>query len=254
MTTHTIAITTNSGTLITKAQKLATTLNLPFVNDFTTQYDYLLLVTPDYIGLQDTQQRFKPIYVDFLAKKITLRRKQASFKKEPMAQALGLRKKSALPPFLIDATAGLGQDSFILASLGLEVTMLERSPILHILLEDGLNRAQQDLLVAPIIGRMHLVKADAITYLANCEPDLIYLDPMFSERKKSALNCKEMQYLQAVVGQDFDANQLLKTALACAHKRVVIKRPRLATPLVETKPTYSLTGSSCRFDVYVIGS
>jgi 16S rRNA (guanine1516-N2)-methyltransferase len=218
--------------------------------------DYQLLQTPDHLGLQDTQKRFNPIFVDFSAKKIAHRSKKATLKNEPLAKALGLHKKWQTKPTLIDATAGLGQDSFILASLGIEVLMLERSPVLYALLEDGLNRARKDPLIAPIMERMQLIQTDAIHYLAslalNQRPDLIYLDPMFSARKKTALNCKEMQCLQTIVGEDIDANQLLKTALTCAKKRVVIKRPRLANPLEKTKPTYCLIGSSCRFDVYIL--
>lgn len=193
------------------------------------------------------------IRIDFLSKKITHRRKQISLKNESLAKALGLKKKTD-KPYIIDATAGLAQDSFILACLGFEVTLLERSPIIHALLLDAFARAKQDASLIPVINRLHLVHADAIQYLTslNPRPDIVYLDPMFPERKKSALNKKEMRMLQTIVGEDSDSNQLLQSALACALRRVVVKRPLLAEPLTGLEPSYCLKGSSNRFDIYII--
>ena len=103
--------------------------------------------------------------------------------------------------------------------------------------------------------RLHLIQSDAIFYLKNLEisarPDIIYLDPMFPERSKTALVKKEMRIFQDIVGDDNDADLLLKTALACASQRVVVKRPRLAKPLADIEPNNYLKGSSSRFDVYI---
>lgn len=249
-----IAIKT-APNLLKTAQSLAEQLRLPFASD-KDDSDYWLWVTPEHLCIQDAAERFKPFFVDFLAEKITFRRKQATVKTEPLAQALGVKKQSDPRPSVIDATAGLAQDSFILASLGFEITLLERSPLIHALLSDGIARATQDETLAPIMQRLQLIHADAISYLANLNerPDIIYLDPMFPERKKSALSSKAMQLLQPLVGKDPDANQLVKIALACAKKRVVVKRPRLAEPLANLEPSYSLTGSSSRFDIYIIGT
>lgn len=202
------------------------------------------------------------IHIDFLSKKITHRREHTSLKKETLAKAMGLKgPKDALTlrnlPRIIDATAGFAQDSFILASLGFEITLLERSTTIYTLLTAAMTQAKQDPNVEPIINRMHLIQTDSIQYLASLKskekPNIIYLDPMFPERKKSALNKKEMRFLHETVGDDPDADQLLRIALACATERVVVKRPRLALPLADLKPTYCLAGSSSRFDIYLRG-
>jgi 16S rRNA (guanine1516-N2)-methyltransferase len=154
----------------------------------------------------------------------------------------------------VDATAGLGRDSFILASLGFKVRLIERSPIIHALLNDGLQRGLADPALAPIIKNMELIHADAILWLNETieKPDIIYLDPMFPDRKKSALSKLDMRIFHDIAGDDVDADQLLSTALACAARRVVVKRPRLAEELAGIKPAFALTGSSSRFDTYII--
>src|SRR5690606_5526316 len=102
---------------------------------------------------------------------------------------------------ILDATAGWGRDSFILASLGFEVTMIERSPIVAVLLKDALKRAANN----EACKRMHLIQDDAVHYLQPLaeknRPDVIYLDPMFPARKKSALVKKEMALLQTLLDE-----------------------------------------------------
>lgn len=237
------------------ANALARRLNLPLASSRQEICDYLLIVTPDYIGLQKTAATSSPLYVDFLRGKINYRAQHASIKNELLARAMGLKGKTH--PSIVDATGGLAGDSFTLASLGFEVTLLERSPIIHTLVADGIQRAQKDPRIASSVNRMHLVRADAMTWLqdlkAQNRPDIIYLDPMFPERKKSALPKQKMLILHDIVGEDNDAEALLKAALACAQKRVVVKRPRLADILaISPVPSFSLTGSSSRFDVYLL--
>lgn len=200
-------------------------------------------------------QSLDPLYIDFLSGKMTYRRQHASLRKELLARAMGL--KGNLQPKIVDATAGLGRDSFILACLGFEVTLLERSAVIHAELEDAIQRALQDSLASPIIQRLHLIKTDAITWMENCpvseRPTIIYLDPMFPERSKSALVKKEMRLFHDIVGDDPDADALLPAALACTTQRVVVKRPRLAASLMDLAPSFSMKGSSSRFDIYLKG-
>lgn len=244
--THHVSVTASEPDLEPEARQLAEKLGLPF----SVQAAFLLILTPNYLGLQKKGSAAHPLFVDFLSSELTRRRKQATVRKELLARALGL--KSNLQPKIIDATTGLARDSFILASLGFEVTMLERSPIICALLEDGLKRAKLDEKVASIISRLHLVQTDAVQWLKNNEAvDLIYLDPMFPERRKSALVKKNMQIFQDFLDQEDDSEKLLETALTCATSRVVVKRPRLAAPIAGKLPSYSLSGSSSRFDVYV---
>lgn len=193
-------------------------------------------------------------HIDFTAGALQYRKKQVSLRKEALARALGLKTKA--PKKIIDATAGAGRDSFILACLGFEVTLLERSPVIFDLLNQAIEHAKSQPDLQPILEKMHLQKADAIHWLAaldkNALPDIIYLDPMFPPRKKSAAVKKTMQQLHALVGEDNDADHLLQTALSCANERVVVKRSRLAKPLAALKPNLSLIGKSSRFDIYLI--
>ncbi|HLB57500.1 MAG TPA: class I SAM-dependent methyltransferase [Gammaproteobacteria bacterium] len=242
----TIAVFTSHVGLQSDAKQLARELQLPFIAEKTSDYEYLLILTPAYLALQKAKS--KPLYVDFLSKKMQYRRQQMSLRKEALARALGLKKQTA--SWIVDATAGLARDSFILASLGFEVTLLERSPLIHALIADGIRRASKD----SAVQRLHLIQADAIDWLTHLKnkPDIIYLDPMFPERKKSALSKQDMRIFHDVIGDDTDANDLLKTALACAKERVVVKRSRLAPALLGPLPHFSQCGRSSRFDVYLL--
>ena len=232
--------------------KLAQLLQLPLCAS-TQDWDYWLFFYEGRLSLQKQGEKSLPLCVDFSSEQITYRRKQTSLKKESLARALGLKGNTAT--HIIDATAGLGRDSFILASLGFEITLLERSPIMAALLADGLQRALQDPEVAPIAQRMRLIPLSGIEFLPEINPkerpSHIYVDPMFPERSKSALVKKEMRLLHDLIGQDPDADALLEAALACATERVVVKRPRLAEPLGTMKPSFQMQGSSSRFDVYL---
>jgi len=106
-----------------------------------------------------------------------------------------------------------------------------------------------------ILGRMHLVRSDAIEYLSRTlqadAPDVIYLDPMFPERRKSAAVKKEMQLFHQLIGTNMDAEQLFESALSGACERVVVKRPRTAPALAHRSPSYSLEGKRNRYDIYL---
>ena len=214
--------------------------------------DLLVLV------LTDTQLELRKIdepklgavAVDFVTGAAAHRRKFGGGKGQTIAKAIGLKGKSGLS--VIDATAGLGRDAFVFASLGCQVTLVERSPVVAALLQDGLLRAYQD----PEIGawmqmNMQLQFESGIDWLASAKADVVYLDPMFPHKKKSALVKKEMRVFQHLVGPDLDADALLAPALAAAQYRVVVKRPDYAPWLADRKPTLALTTKNNRFDIYV---
>lgn len=250
-----IAVSTTFSSLINEGKTLANSLGLPFSQD-ESGYDYLLLLTPEFLGLQKTGTKSLPLYVDFGSDEMNHRRKKTSLKKEFLARALGLKQrlKNNTHPIIVDATAGLGRDSFILASLGFEVHLLEREKLVHALLADGIARGLKNPEIADIIQRMHLVESDAVEWLKKSKkPDLIYLDPMFPERRKTALVKKNMQYFQDIIGKEENTEILFQTALTCAKQRVVIKRPRLSESLSGPAPNFSLAGSSSRFDIYLTG-
>jgi len=194
------------------------------------------------------------ILVDFASGAATYRRKFGGGKSEGIAKAVGLHKKAGLT--VVDATAGLGRDAFVLASLGAHVTLVERNPAVVALLQDGLRRAALDPLLADWLpARMQLVHASAHQALRDLPaPDVVFLDPMFPAREKSAAVKKEMAAFHQVVGTDDDADALLPLALALAQKRVVVKRPGYAEFLNLQKPSMSIVGKNNRFDVYVIAA
>ena len=231
------------------AKKLARELKLKLVSKDIHDYPLLLVVTESRLELQATGTKTPgPIYVDFLKGTLAHRRLFGGGRSQLIAQAVEL--KSHAYPTVLDLTAGLGRDAFVLANLGCDVTMLERHPIIAALLKDGLERAQTAEWFQAL--KLKLIETDAQRYLHTLEKsfDVIYLDPMYPARKKSALVKKELRLLRDVVGADEDTQQLLNLALKKAKHRVVVKRPRLAPPLDGQIRNITYTGKSSRFDVY----
>ena len=199
------------------------------------------------LELHTLSGEFNPLYIDFVAGKAAHRRQQPG--KELLAKAVGFR--ATTPPTIIDATAGLGQDAFVLASLGCSVILIERCEMLHALLADALERAHQHPDTAAIAARMQLHYGSAQEWLPQFMADVVYLDPMYPSRDKTALVKKEMRILRDLVGDNEDASEVLAIARGSAQKRVVVKRPRLGEYLAEQKPDFCYTSKQCRFDVYV---
>jgi|TARA_E500000178_G_C16923297_1_gene708255 16S rRNA (guanine1516-N2)-methyltransferase len=192
------------------------------------------------------------INVDFVTGAVAHRRKFGGGKGQSIAKAVGLNKGAT--PVVLDATAGLGRDGFVLASLGCKVILHERHPVVAALLYDGLQRAYNDSEIGPWMQQnMSLIFGSSHTLLAQCDsmPDVVYLDPMFPHREKSALVKKEMRVFQELVGGDTDADDLLDFAYPLASKRVVVKRPDYAPFLNDKTPSMQIKTKKNRFDVYV---
>ena len=191
------------------------------------------------------------VRVDFVEGAVAHRRLFGGGTGQMIAKAVGVQP--GVRPQVLDATAGLGRDAFVLASLGCSMTLIERQPLIAALLEDGLARARQSAEVAPIAAQMRLLQGNAIELLSawtDEAPQVIYLDPMFPHRDKSALVKKEMRLFRPLVGDDLDAPALLAAALSLASHRVVVKRPRKAPCIEGAKPSYVLEGKSSRYDIY----
>ena len=240
------------------AELLAAKLQLPLQRG-SADYDFLLTLADSGLSLVPSASLgYGPISCDFATGANNHRRRFGGGNGQSIAKAVGVSGK--FHPTVLDLTAGLGADGFVLASLGCAVTLVERNPIVHSLLADGLARAiacgEKDDALAEIINRIVLVEADSSHYLNNLDssnsPDVVYLDPMFPLRKKSAKVKKEMQAFHSIVGSDADADSLLVMALSVARHRVVVKRPAGAPYLGEAKPSYSLEGKSTRFDIYAL--
>lgn len=251
-----IRITCSHPPLASEAQLYATQLGVS-VNAPLDDARYQLGFDEQGVSLTPTDKKLHgPVKVDFVGGKTAHRRLFGGGKNQLLAKAVGI--KNGAYPRILDATAGLGQDAFVLAGLGCEVTLLERSPIVFALLADGFQRAKtaalDDAPLERILKRMQFRQADSIAYLnalsgQACE--VVYLDPMFPERQKAAAVNKSMQAFHLLLGGDLDGAALLALALEKTIYRVVVKRPRLAPRLEGCTPTYSLTGKSVRFDIYV---
>ncbi len=223
---------------------------------FLRQHPELALVL-DQDGLSLTAQGMK-MQPDWCAE--IPRLKRASIKSEMIARACQLSEQ----PSLIDATAGLGHDSLLMARLGAQVTLVERHPILFVLLQEAKRQAAVDAFLQPIVERIELVFADSAGYLVEQAiqkhyVDVVYLDPMFPQRdqnqkaaKKQAQVKKQMQLLHLLLPEEGEmdlGDHLLDLARQVA-KRVVVKRPRLAVFLADTPPDHQWQGDACRFDAY----
>ena len=193
-----------------------------------------------------------PVFIDFVSGKTAYRRKYGHAGGEAISKAVGIKK--AHRPNIIDAAAGWGRDAFVLATMGCRVHMIERSEIVAKLLEDGLRRAKQDETIGTMVNEnLSFAHGDSQNELLHTpfEPEVIYFDPMFPQKGKSALVKKEMRTLQNIVGPDEDAEELLNLALTIATKRVVVKRPAYADFLTESNPDTSIKTKKHRFDIYL---
>lgn len=255
---HRVAVLPESEQFTRSAMRLSELLGLPILatgdNAEINKYPVVLWVGAAGLGLKQTGKNSpNPVQVDFLEGSMAYRNRNKANARELIVKAVGVKQNQDLK--VLDATAGLGRDAFILAAFGCDVQLLERSPIIFLLLQDGMRRAEGDPDIAPIVARMRVLQVEALSYLNRLvvdqnTPDVIYLDPMFPGRLKSAKVKKEMQVLQLLLTDNPDDQALLKTAIDIAKKRVVVKRPRLADFLHNCTPSFSITGRSSRFDVY----
>lgn len=265
-----------------RAAELAAELYLPHVLEEPSDegaaaatFDAFLAVTPARLEVQFPGARgLRPLFVDFAGGRFGYSRRSGGARL--LLQAIGCRSGR---PSVLDATAGLGRDLFVMAHHGCRVFGVERSPVLFALLRDGLKRAALDADIRRRIpDPVRLIHADARDVLCaivsaahvqaarddSCSvrggeegsrasldaPDVVYLDPMYPAAPKSALSKIEMRLLRSIVGNDADANELMDPARAAARKRVVVKRHRRAAPLAP-RPSYQLSDKSTRYDIYL---
>ena len=214
---------------------------------------HLALTRPDGVSL----------CLDFTAGKARHRVNEAGQGAQALGKALGIsafRKKHGFLPIVVDATGGLGQDAWAMSSLGCKVIVLERHPIVHALLANALERANEDEFSQDIANRITLLNIDAITWLSDNnhsdQGQAIYLDPMYPSRKQKADSKKGMQFLHALLGPPAtdESTQLLRSALAYQAHRVVVKRPKGAENLAGTEQwsgqRTTIQSANTRYDIY----
>lgn len=164
------------------------------------------------------------------------------------------RLKGIEEPTLVDATAGLGQDSLLLAAAGFSVTLIECNPVIAAMLVDAIERARRDPELADAAGRMQVIEGNSLKVLRDLSmpPDVVYLDPMFPGRSKSAAVKKKFQLLHRLEMPCEDEMALLEAARAAHPRKIVIKRPVKGPHLAGVKPDYTLRGKAVRYDCIVM--
>ena len=250
----TVVIVLSSPDYTRESEALAARLGCPLTDTPSPEVDFYLEYSQDRLQLRPSGKNAPgPVFVDFVGGKVAHRLRQGEGRRSPLARAVGM--KPGFTPRVLDATAGLGRDAFVLATLGCEVRMVEQSPVVHALLEDGLRRAREAGELADIIGRLSLVQGNALPLLAALPPDeypdSVYLDPMYPHKGKAALAKKEMQSLQRLLGQDTQGAELLQLARRRARRRVAVKRPARAGFLGGQRPDFQVKGVKTRYDIYL---
>lgn len=242
------------------AAGLARRLGLPLLASGSSPldcdaHDALLIVDGRALRLQRTGRGAPgPVAVDFGSAGMRHRRHAGA--RELLGRAVGQGGNKSLR--VLDATAGLGTDAFVLADQGSEVVLCEREPVIAELLRSGLQVAacSGDPWLINVSQRMSLCPGDARALAPEHLQgvDVIYLDPMFPPRRKSAAVRKEMALFHTLLAHAIDpqdANALLFWALRQDAARVVVKRPAKAPCLAAREPSHSISGKAVRYDVYV---
>lgn len=201
------------------------------------------------LALWDPADRAAPLSVDFLGGRQGYRLAAERVRHERLIKALGRPKR--MPARVLDLTAGLGRDAALMAAAGFPVTLLERQPVLHALLADGLTRAQGTSLAANLtllpIGEAGTVDLPEGPWHA------VYLDPMFPARDKSAAVKRDLQWLQRLCPYPDDEEEAALLALARRQDtdKVIVKRPKRAPDLAGLAPHHRIEGKTVRFDIYI---
>ena len=198
--------------------------------------------------LEDSFSRQHPLRVDFSQPEFLNRLRGAGRKTELVARAV----KAGAGVQVLDCTAGLARDAFVMAYLGCEVTLVERSRVVSTLLRDGLKRARKVPELSSAANRIELTNVDSLVLIAqaNREYDVIYIDPMFPEKSGTAAVRGPMQHLQRFIGPDEDAMELLLVALQAGCRRVVLKRPPHGEWLSPIQPTHIFKNKNSRYEVF----
>ena len=225
-----------------KAEALSGKLNIE-IGDEPVDEAYLML-SGDGLMLCRGELSLKADFTEMLP-----RLKQSNLEKEMLVKAA--RVKGAAEPLVLDATAGFGEDSLLLAAAGFRVLMFEKDPIIAALLSDALERAKAVPELREIAGRMELRCEDSISGMEGIDADVIYLDPMFPERKKSAAVKKKFQLIHDLEKPCENEEELLRAAINAHPKKIVIKRPAKGAYLAGVKPSHSYEGKAVRYDCLV---
>jgi 16S rRNA (guanine1516-N2)-methyltransferase len=226
-----------------KAENLAGLLQIPVNPKNPQAFSFCLELSLEGLRLVDSQKRV--LKIDFLKDHLNYQRKGTRGKNELLAKALGYSKGARK---VLDLSTGLGIDAVFMTQLGFQVTSVERSKLLFVLLEEALQQAPE------FQAKLHLINADSYEYLrspdSSREVDAIFFDPMYPHKKKTALPKQEMVVFRELVGDDEDATKVLEEALMWPVNRVVVKRP-LGSEELLPGVRHAYEGKVVRYDVYM---
>jgi len=253
--TENIGLVCRSAELEDQAAILMDKFGIPRCPDTPVSGFYLDFNESGLMLCQAGLQTPGPVRVDFVGGAMGHRQRFGGGRGQALARAVGM--KPGFSPDIWDATAGLGRDGFVLASLGSRVTLCERSPVLASLLHDALRRAADDSTIGDWIReRLQLINADSRRCLQSAaqtpRPQVVYMDPMYPAGKGHVQVKKHMHALQQIAGPDLDSAELLDIALQTALRRVVVKRPKRAGWIQNRKPDTTIESKKTRYDIYVI--
>ncbi len=231
---------------VEEAEKLANHLGVSLVLECLKE-DTLALVYDEH-GLSLTDGK-NTMQGDFT--KMQKRLKKSNLQGEFLVKAARIKGFQGTQ-LIVDATAGMGEDSLLLAAAGFRVKLYEKDPVIAAMLRDTLERSAKIPELADAVSRMELFEEDSILALNKMEeaPDVVLLDPMFPERQKSALIKKKFQLLQQLERPCGDEEELLSAAICAKPRKIVIKRPVKGPYLAGRKPDYSLAGKAIRYDCF----
>ena len=217
--------------------------------DIAKDADLILQAGPEGLVLTDGTMRVHGDFTHMLP-----RLRPGNLNREILVRAARIKGVSSSDLTAVDATAGLGDDSLLLAAAGFNVTMFERNAIIAALLRDALDRATANPELSEIATRMRLIEGESTAALPHLDfqADIVLLDPMFPEKHKGAAAKKKLQMLQKLEQPCEDERELLDAALSARPLKVIIKRPIKGPHLAGCKPSYSLEGKAIRYDVIAL--
>ncbi len=209
--------------------------------------------TMPYVLSNKVDGQFISMSIDFNSNK-TLHRLKTINQREPLVKAIRNIEKTQT---IFDLTAGLGGDSLVMVNRGFKVVAIEKNSMLWSLL----SLAHENWENFGLKERLSFYHGDSLELLRKPELfsrlqieeslDVVYLDPMFPESKKTALPNKEMQILRSILGhQGDDVEELLELSVKLAKNRVLVKRP-IKSPPIKARPDSVFEGKSFRIDMYL---
>ena len=211
-------------------------------------HDALLVLNEDGLGIHEPKRWQQPAFViDFTTMDIRTGAGNLS-RKQPLARAVGRQSERVL-----DLTSGFGSDTTLLAGMGFQVECRERHPIVYALLQDALQRAATHPLYSEALSnniRLQFGDAKDVGSSFLRAFDAVYMDPMYPPKKSKAAPPRRAQLLQMIAGEDLDQQELFHWVREHA-KRMVVKRPKHASPALEEAPHHQVESKMVRWDVWL---